>query len=81
MMAFSPPSLNSSLPFANPLLVPLAQRSHHVLAVSAIPLTRLEPVPLNVRIEDSLQGLEVASSSGLQALGCNARRLPLTLTD
>jgi hypothetical protein len=71
MTAFSPPSLNSSLPFAKPLLVPLTQRSHYVVAVMAIPLARLEPAPLNVGIKDALHRVEVAPSPGFQALGRN----------
>jgi hypothetical protein len=65
--------LESSL--GEPLLVPLAKYPHHVIAVVTVPLTGLEPKPLNVRVKDSLQCLEVASTPGLQPLAGDCGQL------
>src|SRR6266566_8787159 len=50
------------------LLVSLTQRPDDLVASVTVPLTRLEPAPLHVRVEDLLDRLEVALTPSLQAL-------------
>ena len=56
--------------FRKALRVPLAERSHHVVAASAVPLAGLAPAPGYGRVEESFQGLEVAATPGFQTLAC-----------
>ena len=54
--------------FGEALLVPLAKRAHHVIAVSAVPIAGLEPSPGNGGIEQSFQRLEVPMTPGFETV-------------
>src|SRR5204862_6541559 len=46
----------------------LAQRAHHVVAAVAVPVSWLEPAPLDVLREDRLARLEVAAAPSVESL-------------
>src|SRR5439155_21573213 len=48
--------------------VPLAQRPHHVVTVVAVPVSWLEPAPLDLGREDCLECVEVAAAPGIESL-------------
>src|SRR2546427_518356 len=48
--------------------VTLPQRPHHVVTVVAIPVSWLEPAPLDLGREDRLQCVEGAAAPGIESL-------------
>lgn len=56
------------VPARKALGVTMAKRAHHVAAVVAVPVARLEPAPLHVGVEDALDRLEIAGAPGIETL-------------
>src|SRR6266576_3712057 len=48
--------------------LPISQRPHHVVTAVAVPVSWLEPAPLNVGREDRLECVEVAAAPGIESL-------------
>src|SRR6266516_1133185 len=62
------------------LVVTLTQRPDYIVTSVAVPLTRLEPAPLHIWVEDLLDRLEVALTPSLQALPRDLGRLAVHVT-
>src|SRR5438876_11544289 len=63
-----PASWKFKCPLGEASDVPLAQRPHHVVTIVAVPVSWLEPAPLDVGREDRLECVEVAEAPGIESL-------------